>query len=243
MPTSWHCRASMVDLQHSQSIDARVAPLTIMTLCNRTPSAQSSPANSAFDDNIDDDAPPDPDIRPLKAIPLEKLPSLLALPVEIKMQIFTHLASSYLALKVLRRTHRSFRALIPKLRRIQYVSADDYRAYLLAAERTSSSLFPPNLYPCHSCSKVLPAEYFCDQSIVGEYDIGQARGHDRFCIDCGFRKNRYYPRQVIMIDGINHTVCWRCTGRLAEKYDWVRGLCWCCYTHLNEKCEDAGNGV
>ena len=233
----------MVDLQHSQSIDARVAPLTIMTLCNSTSSAHSSPGNSSFDDDTGDNTLPDPDIRPLEAIPLETLSPLLALPVELKMQIITHLASSYLALKVLRRTHRSFCALIPRLRRIQYVSAGDYSAFLLAAERTSSSLFPPNLYPCHLCSKVLPAEYFCDQSIVGEYDIGQARSHDRFCIDCGFRKNKYYAGQVIMSDGINHTVCWRCTGRLAEEYHWVRGLCWCCYKYLNESCENAGKGA
>lgn len=104
---------------------------------------------------------------------MQPLPPLLALPIELKLQIFTHLSNhSYglLWLTILRRTHPLLRPLIPRqpmpipmprasLRPPSYhdfLQKVDLRMNLLRlTDSDHPYLFPPGFYPCFLCGEVV----------------------------------------------------------------------------------------
>ncbi|CAF9927109.1 MAG: hypothetical protein ALECFALPRED_003622 [Alectoria fallacina] len=110
--------------------------------------------------------------------PVQPLPPLLALPLELKEQIFAELSShegGELSLTILRRTHPVFRYLVPRKplalvtpyqpgdtpsKREYNRTLDIRRERLLFAELNHPYLFPPDLYPCYTCGEVLGGSHF-----------------------------------------------------------------------------------
>ena len=108
---------------------------------------------------------------------MQPLPPLLALPVELKMQIFAHLSHrkyGELWLTILRRTHPLLRCLIsPRIRPIarprgshsvaassRYCRRMDLRIQLLwVTESEHPYLFPPGFHPCFNCGEVVDSSH------------------------------------------------------------------------------------
>ena len=108
---------------------------------------------------------------------MQPLPPLLALPVELKLQIFDHLSNhkyGELWLAILRRTHPQLRCLIP--RQImpsimpdtsfsvaiypEYCRSIDLRINLLwLTESEYPYLFPPGFRPCFDCGEVVDTSH------------------------------------------------------------------------------------
>ncbi len=128
---------------------------------------------------------------PLQTTPF---PPLLALPLELKLQIFSYLSGSLI---ILRRTHSSFRHIIPR-NRITSSPRRIRTAQLVFAEDNHSYLFPPDHYPCYVCFRALPGSQFDSfykargqeygwnwkrRKMVSSNRGGILRG-TRFCNDC-----------------------------------------------------------
>lgn len=87
-------------------------------------------------------------------------PPLLALPVELQLEVFSYLSDTNASsLITLRRTHSSFRPLIP-LGHFTSLPPVSQRAQLLIAEDHHAYLFPPDGFPCYGCRRVLPGSTF-----------------------------------------------------------------------------------
>ncbi len=95
-------------------------------------------------------------------------PPLLALPVELKLHILSYLSvkkpfvshqQDILSLIILRRTHRSFREIIPHA---PYASeCQTLRWFQLhAAEKNHPYPIPPNHYPCYRCFRLIESSGF-----------------------------------------------------------------------------------
>lgn len=109
---------------------------------------------------------------------IRPLPPLLALPLELKQQIFADISEfedGELWLTILRRTHPMLRYLIPRKTiapvtpysrnnmsiRLQYYRTLEIRKdRFLFAEVNHPYLFPPDFYPCSSCGEVLSGSHF-----------------------------------------------------------------------------------
>lgn len=124
---------------------------------------------------------------------------LLYLPPEVQMHIISFLSneptpdSPEATLTYLRRTHSSFRKVIPiqpfhpinlsvQQRRLMAIQ-------LLGAEHRvrNPDLFIDRYYPCYKCLRVRNAGYFLfsEADMVRRYmDIGSSRAHMRQCTDC-----------------------------------------------------------
>ena len=88
------------------------------------------------------------------------LPPLLALPLELKLQILTYLTDTkHCSLVILRRTHSSFRHIIPR-DRITSSPRAIKTVQLVFAEDNLSYLFPHDYYPCYFCFRALPGSKF-----------------------------------------------------------------------------------
>ena len=108
---------------------------------------------------------------------MQPLPPLLALPAELKLQIFGHLSNhkyGELWLAILRRTHPLLRSLIPRqtmpsvLPRASLSVATyrehsrrmDLRTHLLwLTESEHPYLFPPGFHPCFDCGEVVDSSH------------------------------------------------------------------------------------
>ena len=108
---------------------------------------------------------------------MQPLPPLLALPVELKLQIFYHLSNhkyGELWLATLRRTHPLFRYLIPRqtmpsvMPRAslsvatyrEYCRRMDFRMDLLRlTESDHPYLFPPGFHPFFDCGEVVDSSH------------------------------------------------------------------------------------
>ena len=91
----------------------------------------------------------------------QTLPPLLALPSELKLQIISHLPhDEYPSHACLRRTHSSFRDLIPKASIRSSVSQEHLASQLFFTEGNYAYLLPLGHYPCYTCIKVLPVDVF-----------------------------------------------------------------------------------
>ena len=104
---------------------------------------------------------------------MQPLPPLLALPIELKLQIFDHLSNheyGHLWLAILRRIHPLLRYLIPRqtmpsVMSRSYFSVATYRALtrrmdiriklLRLTESDHPYLFPPGFHPCFDCGEVV----------------------------------------------------------------------------------------
>ena len=112
----------------------------------------------------------------LHATPTAILPPLLTLPTEMKLHIISYLLDTEdfgdfdPSLIILRRTHSTFRAIIPSTPYGPPVLDDLMLRYarekrLLQAERHHPYLIPPNKFPCYGCQLVL------DSSTFGNFNL------------------------------------------------------------------------
>ncbi len=115
------------------------------------------------------------------------LPPLLALPMELKLQIILclpHDKSPNLA--CLRRTHTSFRDIIPKSDIRSHLSPSLLCGQLLDTELNHSYLLPLHHFPCYRCIAVLPFQAFHPWMLQCNVAIGGAYAYNRFCRSCEF---------------------------------------------------------
>ncbi len=101
-----------------------------------------------------------PDMTTTQISNTPHLPPLLALPVELKLQIFSYLKNdSQPSLMLLRRTHSTFRQIISAQ---DCVGVDNNltKTRMLVAEQDYPFLFAPNQYPCYVCLKVIDQSGF-----------------------------------------------------------------------------------
>ena len=119
------------------------------------------------------------------------LPPLLTLPVELKLEIISHLPhDEYPSRACLRRTHSSFLQLIPKADIRSKLSDTELSNQLLKTEMEYAYLFPPDHYPCYMCARVLPLGAFDDS-------ISDPHAHYRSCQQCRMLKRSSYRRSFI----------------------------------------------
>ena len=121
---------------------------------------------------------------------------LLALPVELTLEIISHLGHDVFPSRAcLRRTHSSFLQLIPKADIRSKLSDRDLSEQLLKAELEYEYLLPHDHYPCYYCARVLPLDAFTvtlepqSDGIDADTDTGY-----RACQDCREAKPSSYRR-------------------------------------------------
>lgn len=123
----------------------------------------------------------------------QALPLLLALPVELKLEIISHLPhDEYPSRACLRRTHSSFLQLIPKTDIRSKLSDTQLSYQLLKTELEYPYLFPPDHYPCFFCARVLPMDAFVDT--VSNQSAHGLFPDRRCCCDCRTLKRSSYRR-------------------------------------------------
>lgn len=118
------------------------------------------------------------------------LPPLLALPVELKLQIIWHIPrDEYPLLACLRRTHSSFLDLIPKAHIRSQLSETELCKQLIKTELEYAYLLPSGHYPCYVCAKILPLDSFVEYMQHSWSIDGTPKKWPRSCKDCcTFRK-------------------------------------------------------
>lgn len=129
----------------------------------------------------------------------QALPPLLALPVELKIEIISHLShDEYPSLACLRRTHSSFLNVIPKAHIRSKLSETDLCNQLLKTELEYAYLFPPDHYPCYFCARALPLDAFTINH-VRQLDHGDGKKYlsSRSCKDCCMQKKGSFRRSFI----------------------------------------------
>ena len=146
---------------------------------------------------------------PMTAIPS---PPLLALPLELKLQILSYLSvddpddDDDVSLIILRRTHRSFRNIIPHA---PYTSKDRTHngLQLEQAEFEHPYLIPPLNYPCYQCLRVMEVSAFGRSDVRMHWyssvldlgvitPIGSSWSNDRKCNACWDDAGRYIQRLI-----------------------------------------------
>lgn len=126
----------------------------------------------------------------------QALPRLLGLPVELKLEIISHLPhDEYPSRACLRRTHSSFLQLIPKTDIRSKLSDTQLSDQLLKTELEYPYLFPPDHYPCFFCARVLPMDAFVD-TVSNRSAHGPFPPH-RCCCDCRMLKCSSYRRSFM----------------------------------------------
>ena len=115
------------------------------------------------------------------------LPPLLALPTELKLRIILYLPHEKSPnLACLRRTHTSFRDIIPKSDIRSHLSPSLLCSQLLDTELNHPYLLPLHHFPCYRCIAVLPFQAFHPWMLQCNVAIGGAYAYNRFCRSCGF---------------------------------------------------------
>lgn len=138
------------------------------------------------------------------------LPPLLALPVELKLKILSNFSDHAsdpghaLTLMILRRTHKSFRLIIPnpwrdiRATEEHFLAAERQHSYLLPFEcrchPTCTSQHCPeprySFFPCYDCKKLVRRRWFCNYRIAYFRDdtpwdlLGAENAQDRICDSC-----------------------------------------------------------
>lgn len=127
-------------------------------------------------------------MSPTSLLTQDGLPPLLALPMEMKLQIISYLPHDKSPnLACLRRTHKSFRVIIPKSDIRSKSPPIILHRQLLDTELNHSYLLPLDHYPCYRCTAVLPSQNFHPWMVQCNFIIGGAHAYNRFCYRCGFR--------------------------------------------------------
>ncbi len=129
----------------------------------------------------------------------QALSPLLTLPVELRLEIISHLPhDEYPSRACLRRTHSSFLSLIPKADIRSKLSDTDLANQLLKAEVEYAYLLPPDHYPCYFCARVLPLDAYSISPVgrFGRVDRNSNGGY-RSCKDCCTLKSSGYKRSFI----------------------------------------------
>lgn len=112
----------------------------------------------------------------------------LALPTELKLQIISYLPQHKSpSLVCLRRTHTSFRDIIPQSDIRSKPSLFLLRSQLLDTELNHSYLLLHHCYPCYRCTAVLPFQDFHPWMVQCNLVLGGACAYYRFCYRCGFK--------------------------------------------------------
>lgn len=135
----------------------------------------------------------------------QALPPLLALPVELMLEIISYLPhDEYPSRACLRRTHSSFLQLIPKAEIRSKLSDSQLSDQLLRTELDYSYLFPPNHYPCFFCARLLPMVAFVDT--VNNVSAQGLFPRGRCCCDCRLFKHGSYRSFIESIVWIGCTL-------------------------------------
>ena len=123
-------------------------------------------------------------------------PSLVTLPVELKLEIISYLPhDEYPTRACLRRTHPSFFHIIPKSDIRSRLALTKFADQLLETELEYAYLFPPEHYPCYLCVRVLPLGAF--DGTVEDPDQDTKLGDLRCCHDCRRLDNVIYKRSFV----------------------------------------------
>lgn len=123
-------------------------------------------------------------------------PRLLELPVELQLEIISHLPhDQHPSRACLRRTHSSFLQLVPKSDIRSKISELQLYNQLLRTELDYTYLLPPDHYPCFFCARVLPIYAFVDTvTNISAYD---SFTRHRCCCDCRLRNLGNYCSRVL----------------------------------------------
>ena len=128
---------------------------------------------------------------------------LLSLPLEIQQSIFSYLVDSPTPdLAVLRRTHSSFRAMMPKS---QLRSTNMFTYQLNRAGNSYPYLLPAQHLPCTYCNKVLNEEFIVGSDVM-KRDDGDWKVW--ICIICNRKKGQYVLKQTFIAPFVLR--CWLC---------------------------------
>jgi len=227
----------MADTRSAEEVDPHIAAFLDMTLSDPAstpePSLMTSSHHGGSDGTI---VASTSETTSPQSASAGDLPPLLALPLELKLEIFSYLRRSRTMLIVLRRIHPSFRMILLKydrnidgpyvyeMCRTSHQPQDKwlglivslFRQRLKYAERFSrnkrTGIFPPGYYPCYFCRKVLPAERFTNKSLRGLKSIGGSMSHRRRCVRCALRAGhcKISTGQAFKMNGVPHTIhrCW-----------------------------------
>lgn len=165
------------------------------------------------------------------ASPETELPPLLALPLEIKQDIFAYLHDSREpTLAILRRTHSSFYRIIPRSELRSKVPRQ-LGSQLLRAEARYPYLLPPGHYTCFECLCVLPRNSFSDNETHKGKGLGSVKAHQRFCLSCGVTRGRYARNTKVPVGGITRPACYSC-GHFLRDVPFEKPLKVTCQAHL-----------
>lgn len=196
---------------------------------------------------------PFPTANPIAGEPAAKMDEptspLLSLPVELQLDIFSHLDFPS-ALKFCSLSRFTYTTFHPSL-----LPIPEQHRYLRLAETT----LPYRGMACFTCLRLRP---------INDFEWVQAHIHrvkgvsehtKRFCIPCGFAKGEYAPGRVLRAESQRIFVCKLCEdlkstpppscGRCVicaecwdvQDKDWHRILCSCC--RLKRKTEEAERNV
>lgn len=119
------------------------------------------------------------------------LSPLLALPLELKLEIISYLIPSDTPdLALLRRTYSSFHAAIPKSQLRSKPTALELRDQLFNAQFFYSYLLPNQHLPCRECSILFPRDTFDERwkVVVMSHYGGNDDGYVGFCFNCWIRR-------------------------------------------------------
>ena len=142
--------------------------------------------------------------------PTQNLPPLLALPLELKLQIITCLHDSRLPkLALLRRTDFSFLHIIPKSD-VRAKAGPNLSNQLREAESTWPFLLPQYHYTCYTCLNVFPQLRFGDNEKRQGKHLGGRVHFRRICLICGVNEQRYGKWQSVPVGRVHRKPCGMC---------------------------------
>jgi hypothetical protein len=158
--------------------------------------------------------------------------SLIALPVELHLAIFTHLA--FPDLQTLRLANHYFYALIPL----------PTHAQLLAMEKLDFTY--NKFFTCVGCTRLRPVSEFSSKMVKRKKGPQGTQAHNRFCLECGRRPlpgpHRYTSGDRWDESGVPFVRCRWCAKVAKAPADQDIELCLYCHTRALEEAR-GGRGI